>query len=99
MDPWLFVLREKRSKTKFRNLERNFENSAAVIGLNTYYESKKIEELVSAGKISEKKLKEIIERTKKGGAEIVKLLENKIPVVVSGGVGSINDIVAIIISN
>ena len=32
-------------KTKFRNLERNFENSAAVIGLNTYYESKKIEEL------------------------------------------------------
>ena len=26
-------------KTKFRNLERNFENSAAVIGLNTYYES------------------------------------------------------------
>ena len=32
-------------KTKFRNLERNFENSAAVIGLNTYYESKKIDEL------------------------------------------------------
>ena len=32
-------------KTKFKNLERNFENSAAVIGLNTYYESKKIDEL------------------------------------------------------
>ena len=47
----------------------------AMVG-STKIDGKKIEELVSAGKISEKKLKEIIERTKKGGAEIVKLLEN-----------------------
>jgi len=32
-------------KTKFKNLERNFDHSTAVIGLNTYYESKKINEL------------------------------------------------------
>ena len=32
-------------KTKFKNLERNFDNSTAVIGLNTYYESKKINDL------------------------------------------------------
>ncbi len=51
------------------------DSMVAMVG-STKIDGKKIEELVSAGKISEKKLKEIIERTKKGGAEIVKLLEN-----------------------
>lgn len=32
-------------KTKFKKLERNFVNSTSVIGLNTYYECKKINEL------------------------------------------------------
>ena len=51
------------------------DSMVAMVG-STKIDGKKIEELISAGKISEKKLKEIIERTKKGGAEIVKLLEN-----------------------
>ena len=38
-------------------------------------EGKKINELVKEGKISQKKLEQIVERTKKGGAEIVKYLE------------------------
>ena len=42
---------------------------------STEIEGKKINDLVKAGKISEEKLNQIIERTKKGGAEIVKYLE------------------------
>ena len=41
----------------------------------TEVEGKKINDLVNEGKISKKKLSEIVERTKKGGAEIVKYLE------------------------
>jgi malate dehydrogenase len=38
-------------------------------------DGKKIDDLVKEGKISKAKLDEIVERTKKGGAEIVKHLE------------------------
>ncbi|MDB9792893.1 malate dehydrogenase [Pelagibacteraceae bacterium] len=41
----------------------------------TEVEGKKINELVNKGKISKEKLDEIVDRTKKGGAEIVKYLE------------------------
>ena len=41
---------------------------------STEIEGKKINELVNQGKISKDKLNQIVERTKKGGAEIVKYL-------------------------
>ena len=41
----------------------------------TTVEGKKINELVKEGKISKDRLDQIVERTKKGGAEIVKYLE------------------------
>ena len=41
----------------------------------TEIEWKKIKELVKEGKIKQEKLNQIVERTKKGGAEIVKYLE------------------------
>ena len=46
----------------------------AMLGL-TEVDGKKINELVKEGKIKKEKLNQIIERTKKGGAEIVKYLE------------------------
>ena len=42
---------------------------------STEVEGEKISKLVSEGKIKKEKLNEIVERTKKGGAEIVKYLE------------------------
>ena len=42
---------------------------------HTFIEGKKLVELVESGKIKKNKLDEIVERTKKGGAEIVKYLE------------------------
>ena len=42
---------------------------------HTDVEGKKLNELVKEGKISKEKLDEIVDRTKKGGAEIVKYLE------------------------
>lgn len=42
---------------------------------STEVEGKKINDLVKEGKISKQKLDEIVDRTKKGGAEIVKYLE------------------------
>ena len=42
---------------------------------STEIEGKKINELVKEGKLSKEKLKQIVDRTKKGGAEIVKYLE------------------------
>ncbi len=42
---------------------------------HTFVSGKKVEELIKDGKLTEKKLSEIVERTKKGGAEIVKYLE------------------------
>ena len=41
----------------------------------TEVDGKKIKDLVNEGRITEKRLTEIIDRTKKGGAEIVKFLE------------------------
>ena len=46
----------------------------AMLG-STEVEGKKIAELVKEGKISKEKLDQIVDRTKKGGAEIVKYLE------------------------
>ena len=42
---------------------------------STLVEGEKINELIKRGKITKEKLDEIVERTKKGGAEIVKYLE------------------------
>ena len=42
---------------------------------STEVEGKKINDLIKEGKITKKRLEEIVERTKKGGAEIVKYLE------------------------
>ncbi len=50
------------------------DSMVAMLG-HTKVAGKKIEDLVQNGSISTKKLNEIIERTKKGGAEIVKYLE------------------------
>ena len=46
----------------------------AMLG-STEVEGKKITELVKEGKLTEERLAQIVERTKKGGAEIVKYLE------------------------
>ena len=50
------------------------DSMVAMLGA-TEVEGKKINDLVNEGKISKQKLNEIVERTKKGGAEIVKYLE------------------------
>ena len=50
------------------------DSMVAMLG-STEIDGKKINEIVKEGKISEEKLQHIIERTKKGGAEIVKYLE------------------------
>ena len=41
----------------------------------TEVEGKKIKELIKLGKLTQERLEQIVDRTKKGGAEIVKLLE------------------------
>ena len=50
------------------------DSMVAMLG-STEIEGKKINDLVQEGKISKEKLDQIVERTKKGGAEIVKYLE------------------------
>ena len=50
------------------------DSMVAMLG-HTEVEGKKINDLIKEGKISKVKLDEIIDRTKKGGAEIVKYLE------------------------
>ena len=50
------------------------DSMVAMLGA-TEVEGKKINDLVKEGKISKEKLDQIIDRTKKGGAEIVKYLE------------------------
>ena len=50
------------------------DSMVAMLGA-TKIEGKKIDELVKEGKIKKEKLNEIVDRTKKGGAEIVKYLE------------------------
>ena len=51
------------------------DSMVAMLGA-TKVEEKKIIDLIKEGKLSQKRLDEIIERTKKGGAEIVKYLGN-----------------------
>ena len=50
------------------------DSMVAMLG-STEVNGKKIKDLVQEGKISQNKLDQIVERTKKGGAEIVKFLE------------------------
>ena len=50
------------------------DSMVAMLG-TTVVEGKKINDLVNEGKISKERLHQIIDRTKKGGAEIVKFLE------------------------
>lgn len=50
------------------------DSMVAMLG-HTEIEGKKINALIKEGKISKEKLDEIVDRTKKGGAEIVKYLE------------------------
>ena len=50
------------------------DSMVAMLG-STEVEGKKIYDLINEGKIKKQKVEEIIERTKKGGAEIVKYLE------------------------
>ncbi len=50
------------------------DSMVAMLG-STEVDGKKIQELVKQGKISREKLDQIVNRTKKGGAEIVKYLE------------------------
>ena len=46
----------------------------AMLG-STEVEGKKIKELIKEGKLTQERLEQIVDRTKKGGAEIVKFLE------------------------
>ena len=50
------------------------DSMVAMLGA-TEVKGKKIEDFVKEGKLKKERLQEIVERTKKGGAEIVKLLE------------------------
>ena len=50
------------------------DSMVAMLG-STEVEGKKIKDLVKEGKISKEKIEQIVDRTKKGGAEIVKYLE------------------------
>tara|TARA_B100001121_G_C18648561_1_gene602902 strand:- start:34 stop:990 length:957 start_codon:yes stop_codon:yes gene_type:complete len=50
------------------------DSMVAMLG-STEVEGKKINDLINEGKIKKQKVEEIIQRTKKGGAEIVKYLE------------------------
>ncbi len=50
------------------------DSMVAMLG-STTIDGKKINELIKEGKIKKERLNEIVERTKKGGAEIVKYLE------------------------
>ena len=50
------------------------DSMVAMIG-STEVDGKKINDLVKEGKISKEKLNQIVDRTKKGGAEIVKYFE------------------------
>ena len=66
----------KISVNKIKSFVLGGHGDSMVAMLNsTEVEGKKISDYVKSGKISQKKLDEIIERTKKGGAEIVKYLE------------------------
>ena len=62
--------------SKIRSFVLGGHGDSMVAMLNsTEVEGKKIKDLVKEGRISQEKLNQIVERTKKGGAEIVKYLE------------------------
>ena len=67
-------LRVPVQKIKSFVLGGHGDTMVAMLGL-TEIDGKKISELVKQGKISKEKLDQIVDRTKKGGAEIVKYLE------------------------
>ena len=67
-------LRVSVKKIKSFVLGGHGDSMVAMLG-STVVDGKKIDVLVKEGKISKQKLDEIVERTKKGGAEIVKYLE------------------------
>ncbi len=72
-----FLSRELKvsvNKIKSFVLGGHGDSMVAMLGA-TLIEGKKITDLVSEGKISKEKLDQIVDRTKKGGAEIVKFLE------------------------
>ena len=62
------------SKIKSFVLGGHGDSMVAMLG-STEVEGKKISELIKDGKITKERLNEIVDRTKKGGAEIVKYLE------------------------
>ena len=63
--------------TKIKSFVLGGHGDSMVTMINsTFVNGKKITELVKEGKINQERLDEIIERTKKGGAEIVKLLKS-----------------------
>ena len=62
--------------TKIKSLVLGGHGDSMVAMVNhTEVDGKKLTDLIKDGKIKENRLNEIIDRTKKGGAEIVKLLE------------------------
>ncbi len=66
----------KISVKKIKSLVLGGHGDSMVAMLNsTEIDGRKISDLVQEGKIQKDRLKEIVERTKKGGAEIVKYLE------------------------
>ena len=67
-------LRVPVKKIKSFVLGGHGDSMVAMLG-HTEIEGKKINDLVKEGKISKEKLDKIVDRTKKGGAEIVKYLE------------------------
>ena len=67
-------LRVPVQKIKSFVLGGHGDSMVAMLG-STEVDGKKINDLVTEGKLSKKKLDEIVDRTKKGGAEIVKYLE------------------------
>ena len=72
-----FLSRELKvsvNKIKSFVLGGHGDSMVAMLGA-TLIEGKKITDLVNEGKISKEKLDQIVDRTKKGGAEIVKFLE------------------------
>ena len=67
-------LKVSAQKIKSFVLGGHGDSMVAMLG-STEVEGKKITELVKEGKLSKEKLEQIVDRTKKGGAEIVKYLE------------------------
>ena len=75
-DLYIFYPRIKCSSKKIKSLVLGGHGDSMVAMVNhTRVDGKNLNDLVREGKIKQVRLNEIIERTKKGGAEIVKYLE------------------------